>query len=495
VSTPAVPLGREQTSFFGHPRALSTLFFVEMWERFSYYGMAAILVLYFTATPAGGGAGLSVASASAIYALYVALVYVSSLPGGWLADRVLGARRAVLIGGAIIALGHFIMAHGALVMVVIGLAVIIVGSGLLKPNTTSMVGDLYSDDDPRRDSGFSLYYMAVNLGAFLSPLVCGYLAQAYSWQAGFAATAVGMTAGLVHYVIDWRGLGDLGARPKNSLSADERRALWTPAAIGAAVLVALAVVGFVLRPSLEAVEQALTAVVVVLPIGYFLWLIKPGDRPRVERRRLTALFVLFLATAAWYAVVAQAGSTLNVFADLDTQREVLGFRVPAAWFQSINPVCILLFAPVLAWLWMRLGDRQPSTPAKFAMGLLLVAVSMVLMIGAGQYAPVEGRATVLVSPLWLVVVYLVQTIGELLISPIGLSVATRLAPANATSQILGVWFLSLAIGAALSGELAALYGMVGVQAYYGLLGLLMLGAAVALVLLRGPLLQWMEGVR
>jgi POT family proton-dependent oligopeptide transporter len=380
-------------------------------------------------------------------------------------------------------------------MVVTGLAVIIVGTGLLKPNTTSMVGDLYSEDDPRRDSGFSVYYMAINLGAFLSPLVCGYLAQTYSWQAGFAAAAVGMTAGLIHYVIDWRGLGDLGARPKNPLTPDERRAMRMPAALGVVVLVALAVVGFVLRPSLAAVEQALTAVVVVLPIAYFLWLIKPGDRPRVERRRLTALFVLFLATAAWYAVVAQAGSTLNVFAEMDTQRDLFGFSVPAAWFQSINPICILLFAPVLAWLWVRLGDRQPSTPAKFAMALLLVATSMALMMVAGQYTPVEGRATVLVSPLWLVVVYVVQTIGELLISPIGLSVATRLAPANATSQIMGVWFLSFAIGAALSGELANLYGLVGVQAYYGLLGLLMLATAAALVLLRGPLLQWMEGVR
>jgi POT family proton-dependent oligopeptide transporter len=482
-------------SFFGHPRALSTLFFVEMWERFSYYGMAAILVLYLTDAPSSGGAGLSAARGAAIYALYVALIYVVALPGGWLADRALGARLAVLIGGAVIAAGHFIMALGPLGAVVAGLVVIVLGTSLLKPNTTSMVGDLYGSDDPRRDSGFSLYYMAINLGAFLAPLVCGYLAQAFSWQAGFAAAGVGMALGLAHYVIDWRGLGDVGAHPRRPLAPGEHHRFLILAAIGVALLVAAAVALSALRVPLEMIRQGTTIAIVALPLAYFAYMLGVQQRPAIERRRLAAMFILFLATAIWFAVVAQAGSTLNVFGEEDTQRRLLGLTIPASWFQSINPIAILLFSPPLAWLWLRLGNRQPSTPAKFTMALLLVAASMGLMVVAARYAPADGPAPVLVSPLWLVAVFLVQTVGELLISPVGLSVATQLAPLRERSQIMGVWFLALAVGAALSGELAAFYGVVNVPTYYALLGLLLLATAAIIALLRRPLLSLMEGVR
>jgi len=494
VDAAATAAARDR-SFFGHPRALSTLFFVEMWERFSYYGMAAILVLYFTAGPSAGGAGLSVSQAAAAYALYTGLIYVVSLPGGWLADRLLGSKRSVLIGGGIIAVGHFVMAHGSLVAVGLGLAIIVVGTGFLKPNTATMVGDLYAADDPRRDSGFSIYYMSVNLGAFLAPFVTGYLAQAVSWQAGFAAAGVGMTLGLAHYLLDWRALGPLGAHARRPLAPDVERRYLGRAAVGlGAAVVALALVLVVLRVPVEALEQVVSWALVVLPLGYFVVLLR-ADRPAVERHRLMALFILFLATAAWFAVVSQAGSTLNVFAEDDTRRVLQRFTIPAPWFQSINPVCILLFAPPLAWLWTHLDQRQPSTPAKFAMALLLVAASMGLMVAAARYAPTNGPATVLVSPLWLVAVFVVQTLGELLISPIGLSVATRLAPPQSASQIMGVWMLSLAVGAALSGELANLYDRMSVQTYYMILGAIMLGTSLAIALLRPTLLRLMEGVR
>ncbi len=490
-----VTVAARDRAFFGHPRALSTLFFVEMWERFSFYGMAAILVLYFTANPSAGGAGLSVVQAAAAYALYTGLIYVVSLPGGWVADRLLGSKRSVLVGGAIIATGHFVMAHGSLVAVGIGLAVIIVGTGFLKPNTATMVGDLYAADDPRRDSGFSIYYMSVNLGAFVAPFVTGYLAQNVSWQAGFGAAGVGMALGLAHYLFDWRALGELGDRPRRPLAPDEeRRFLGRAVLILGAAVVALALVVVVLRVPIETIEQVISWALVVLPLAYFVLLLR-GQRPAVERHRLTAMFILFLATAAWFAVVSQAGSTLNVFAEDDTRRQLLGFTIPAPWFQSINPVCILLFAPPLAWLWTHLGQRQPPTPVKFAVALLLVAASMGLMVLAARFAPTSGQAAVLVSPLWLVAVFVIQTLGELLISPIGLSVATRLAPPQAASQVMGVWMLSLAVGAALSGELANLYDVVGVSAYYGILGLIMLGSSLAIAALTPVLLRLMEGVR
>jgi POT family proton-dependent oligopeptide transporter len=388
------------------------------------------------------------------------------------------------------------MALGELFHVIMGLAVILVGTGLLKPNTTSMVGDLYDERDPRREAGFSLYYMSINLGAFLAPFVTGTLAQWVSWQAGFAAAGVGMTAGLIHYVLDWKGLGPIGAQPRHALPPAERPRVLVPAALGlVAVLGAAGLAVGVFHLSLEALEQVLTVAIVALPLAYFAWLIADRRRPPVERHRLTAMFVLFVATAIWFAVVAQAGSTLNIFAEQDTQRKLLGFAIPAAWFQSINPICILLFAPPLAWLWTRLGPRQPTTPTKFAVALVLVAVSMGLMAVAARYAPPDGPAPILVSPLWLVAVYVVQTVGELLISPIGLSVATRLAPPQAVSQLMGVWFLALAIGAAVSGELAALYTLVGVSTYYLLLGLLLVISAALLFVLKGPLLRLMEGVR
>jgi POT family proton-dependent oligopeptide transporter len=496
VQPAAVVSRARERAFFGHPRGLSTLFFVEMWERFSYYGMAAILVLYLTADATAGGAGLSVPEGAATYALYTALIYVVSLPGGWLADRVLGAKRAVLFGGATIAAGHFTMAFGGSRGVYAGLAIIIVGTGLLKPNTTSMVGDLYEEADLRRDSGFSLYYMAINLGAFIAPLITGYLAQAIGWHAGFAAAGVGMAIGLTHYALDWHGLGDVGALPRRPLPADERRRDTLRATVGlVAALVVLAVLLGALRLPLQTLQQWVNWTLVVLPLAYFVYMLRQPGRPAVERHRLTAMFVLFLATALWFAVVSQAGSTLNVFAEDDTQRAMWGFTIPAPWFQSINPVAILLFAPPLAWLWTHLGTRQPPTPVKFAVALFLVAGSMAMMVVASRYAPLSGDAAVLVSPLWLFGVFIVQTIGELLISPIGLSVATRLSPPSQTSQLMGVWFLGLAVGAALSGELAALYGMVGVSAYYGLLCLLMVATGGAIAVLTPWLLREMEGVR
>jgi POT family proton-dependent oligopeptide transporter len=262
-----------------------------------------------------------------------------------------------------------------------------------------------------------------------------------------------------------------------------------------AALAILAVLLGALRMPLEALQQWVNWALVVLPLAYFVYMLRQPGRPVVERHRLTAMFVLFLATSLWFAVVSQAGSTLNVFAEYDTQRAMLGFTVPAPWFQSINPVAILLFAPPLAWLWTHLGTRQPPTPVKFATALFLVAGSMAMMVVASRFAPLSGEATVLVSPLWLFGVFVVQTLGELLISPIGLSVATRLAPPAQTSQLMGVWFLGLAVGAALSGELAGLYGTVGVAAYYALLALLMVATGAAIAILTPWLLREMEGVR
>ena len=479
------------------PTRLATLFFVEMWERFSYYGMAAILVLYLTANATAGGAACPSRRARLPTRCTRRSSTSSACPGGWLADRVLGAKRAVLIGGAIIAAGHFTMAFGGARGRVRRPRHHHRRDGPAEAQHDRMVGDLYDEDDPRRDSG-------------LLPLLHGdkpgglHRAAHHrlpgpggrNWHAGFAAAGVGMAIGLTHYALDWHGLGDVGAQPGGPSPRTSDDAPSCGPTIGlVAALAILAVLLGALRMPLQALQQWVNWALVVLPLAYFVYMLRQPDRPVVERHRLTAMFVLFLATALWFAVVSQAGSTLNVFAEYDTQRAMLGFTVPAPWFQSINPVAILLFAPPLAWLWTHLGTRQPPTPVKFADGALSGrgvdgddgrGVALRAAVGRGNGTRVAAVA---------LGVFVVQTLGELLISPIGLSVATRLAPPAQTSQLMGVWFLGLAVGAALSGELAALYGIVGVAAYYGLLALLMLATGAAIAILTPWLLREMEGVR
>ncbi|HEY2931580.1 MAG TPA: peptide MFS transporter [Acidobacteriota bacterium] len=408
----------------GHPGGLTTLFFTEMWERFSYYGMRAILVLFMVAPVAQGGLQFDNVKAGTIYGTYTASAYLTSLIGGWLADRFLGARLAVLIGGIIIASGHFSMAYPSLHSFYAGLVLIAAGTGLLKPNVTTMVGSLYSPTDPRRDAGFSVFYMGINVGALVAPLVCGTLAQSEgfksvlsgmgwraqdSWHWGFAAAGVGMVFGLAQYLFHRSRLEQVGNKPGR-------------------------------RPSLKPGTGSGTV---------------SEARQRLtpeEVKRIAVIVILFFFSAIFWMAFEQAGSSLNLFADQLTRNRIFGYDFPSSWYQSINSIFLIILAPVFSVLWLRLGDRQPSSPVKFSVGLIFAGLGFVVVAYA---ASLTGRGPV--GPMWLVVVYLLHTIGELCLSPVGLSTVTKLAPARLVGSMMGVWFLSLAVGNYAAGRLAGFF--------------------------------------
>ncbi|MFC0007561.1 peptide MFS transporter [Micromonospora siamensis] len=477
-------------TFFGHPRALATLFLTEMWERFSFYGMRAILVLYLTAASADAGLGLRESTANAVYGTYNAMVYLMALPGGWVADRLLGARRSVLWGGIVIAAGHYVMAIPTGWSVFAGMTLIVLGTGLLKPNISTMVGDLYDRDSPRRDAGFSIFYMGINLGAFIAPLVCGFLGEKINWHLGFAAAAVGMTFGVIQYVLGGRNLGDAGARPVDPLlGADRRRALrliGIGVAVLALVLLALGVAGLF---TVNSVVNLLTVATVVITVGYFARILTDREISSTERSRMKAYLWLFIFAAAFWLIYDQAGSVLNIFAADRTDRDVFGFTFPASWLQSVNPILIIIGAPLAAALWVKLGHRV-STPAKFAVGLILNGLSFVLMAAAAR-AAVGGD---LVSPWWLVAVYAIQVAGELALSPVGLSATTRLAPVKYASQMMGLWFLATAVGDAIGGQVARLAETWPEPTYFLTFGLASVVLGVAAVAASRHIRRMMAGI-
>ncbi|MFF5173624.1 peptide MFS transporter [Micromonospora sp. NPDC000089] len=477
-------------TFFGHPRALSTLFLTEMWERFSFYGMRAILVLYLTASVADGGLAIGESSANAVYGTYNAMVYLMALPGGWVADRLVGARRSVLWGGVVIAVGHYVMAIPARWSVFAGMALIVLGTGLLKPNISTMVGGLYDRDSPRRDAGFSIFYMGINLGAFLAPLVTGFLGEKINWHLGFGAAAVGMTFGVLQYVLGRRNLGDAGDRPADPLLGVDRRRALTRAGIGVlilvVVLVVLAVTGLF---TVDTVVNLLAVVTVVVTVGYFARILTDREISPTERSRMKAYVWLFVFAASFWLIYDQAGSVLNIFAADNTDRNAFGFTFPASWLQSVNPILIIIGAPLAAWLWLRLGHRV-STPVKFAVGLVLNGLSFVLMAAAAR-AAVGGN---LVSPWWLVAVYAIQVAGELSLSPVGLSATTRLAPVKYASQVMGLWFLATAVGDAIGGQVARLADTWPQPTYFLTFGLASVGLGLGAVMFTRHISRLMAGI-
>jgi POT family proton-dependent oligopeptide transporter len=473
-------------SFFGHPRGLSTLFFTEMWERFSYYGMRALLILFMTASVADGGLGFDTAVAGAIYGLYTSMVYMTTLPGGWLADRLIGQRRAVLYGGILISAGHFSMAVPSVATFYLGLFLIVIGTGLLKGNVSVIVGQLYAPADTRRDAGFSIFYMGINLGAFTAPLVCGYLGQRVDWHLGFAAAGVGMVIGVVQYLAGSRYLGRAGLHPTPARSHEEFARLKSRTAwLGILVTAAIAALGVsaytgVVPVTATRIADGAGYLLLIICVLFFGWLFISSNWTRDERKRLYAIGVFFLAAAIFWSLFEQAGSTLNLFADRDTRTTILGWSFPSSWFQSMNSLFVWSFAPVFAWLWIRLGRREPSTPVKFSLGLIFVGAGFAVLIVAARLAE-DG---VQVSPMWLTVVYLLHTFGELCLSPVGLSAMTKLAPARIAGLMMGVWFLASSVGNFIAGRLAGFYeamplpGLFTNIAVFGLVsGLLLLAVA------------------
>jgi len=437
----------------GHPRGLTTLFFTEMWERFSYYGMRALLVLFMTLAVAEGGLGFDNAKATAIYGTYTMSVYLLCILGGFLADNFIGSRKAVLWGGCIIASGHYAMAVPAEPTFFLGLGLVAIGTGLLKPNISTMVGGLYSIDDQRRDAGFSIFYMGINIGALVSAIVCGWLAQSpsfhgilesvgidphTSWHFAFGAAGVGMTFGLITYLRRAPTLAHVGDAP---LPEPDGSRPWGK--LGLVALASLALIGIMtLADHYRAVVYALF-VAQILAILFFAF------RPSLESRRMAAILVLFFAAQVFWALFEQAGSSVQLFADRLTDNRIFGLSYPSAWWQSVNSIWVILLAPLFAWLWLRLGSNAPSSPAKFAFGLLFVALSFIWMIPAAKLTT-EG----LVSPIWLLGLFFLQTTGEMCLSPVGLSTMTKLAPARLTGLVMGIWFLAAALGNKLAGVFA-----------------------------------------
>ena len=459
MATPA-----ESRGFFGHPTGLSTLFFTEMWERFSYYGMRAILTLYMTKSLAEGGLGFDERYASIIYATYVSSVWYLPLIGGWLADRIFGARRAVLIGGIVIACGHFSMAINSLLTFYAGLVLIACGTGLLKPNISAMVGQLYSDEDKRRDAGFSIFYMGINLGAFLSPIVVGFLAQSQTsrsfiaslgldpntaWHWGFGAAGVGMTLGLIQYLLGGKKLVGVGNKP-------DIRAATEPGVGVDSMTMILAIVGGVAGAAFgyyygeAGVLSALFPCVVGFFAGYLIGTTRLLNGE--EFKRVLVIFILFLFSILFWMTYEQAGSSLTLFADRLTETTLLGWQYPSSWFQAVPAIFVIIFAPIIGAVWQKLGDRQPSSPGKFTIGLFFAGIAFVVIAFASMLAS-NGR----VSPMWLVTVYFLQTIGELCLSPVGLSTVTKLSPARMVGLMLGVWFLSISIGSYIAGLTTRLF--------------------------------------
>ena len=494
-------------TWMGHPRGLMTLFFTEMWERFSYYGMRAFLLLYMTSAADVGGLGWGAAKAGPLYGLYTAMVYLMSLPGGWLADKFIGLRNAVFAGGIIIMCGHISLAMHGMPFFYLGLFLIVIGTGLLKPNISAMVGSLYSTEDNRRDAGFSIYYMGINLGAFAAPLITGFLSQSpvfrgwlthwgldpkNCWHWGFGAAAVGMFFGLLQYVLTGRHLGESGKRPAPpsdpAARTRERRSLL----VGAAVAIGVVVMTLMTKATLESIVGAMKWVLIVLPFVYFAMLFLQRGWTPVERRRLYAIPAFFVFATLFWSVFEQAGSTLNLFADRHTNNTVLGLGFPSSWFQSVNSVFIILLAPVFAILWGRLSrrGREPGSPIKFALGLLFAGLGFLIMVPASKLAGADGR----VSPLWLVSVYFIHTIGELCLSPVGLSTMTKLAPARVTGQMLGVWFLATSVGNFVGGSISGLFEKMPLPSLFGsVVGVTAVFTLIAFAIAR-PVKKLMGGV-
>ncbi|MHC8496602.1 MAG: peptide MFS transporter [Actinomycetes bacterium] len=462
-----------ERTFMGQPRGLATLFLTEMWERFSYYGMRAILVLYLIAppdgaAPPGAGLGLTVAVAAAIYGSYSSLIYLLPLAGGWVADRLTGPRRAVLMGGIVIAAGHFMMAVPVQLLFWVGLVVVAAGTGLLKPSISAIVGDLYTPHDTRRDSGFSLFYMGINLGAFIAPLIVGWLAESVSWHIAFLAAGIGMLIGICQYVIGGKGLGEAGkAVPKPATRREKVNAgrLLGIVIIGVAAVLIIDVLLFGF--SVDFITIALSITVISVAIAYFYRLFRNPDLTPVDRERVKAFAYLFLAAVVFWAIYDQSGSTLTEFAQEYTNTTFGSFQMPVAWLQSINPIFIIIFAPIFAGIWSYLGNRAPSTPAKFGIAIFGVGLSFLIMIPPAMAAETAQESAVW----WLVGVYLVQTWSELLLSPNGLSATTKLAPAGLLSQMLALWFLATAVGDSIGGQVVRLVEIVGYSWYFAILGL------------------------
>jgi POT family proton-dependent oligopeptide transporter len=456
-------------TFLGQPRGLATLFMTEMWERFTFYGMRALLVLFLVHSVTAGGFGLDDKTATAIYGLYNAAVYLAALPGGWIADRLIGAQRAVMAGGIAITVGNTLLAtstspHGFY----LGLVVIVLGVGLLKPNVSAIVADLYPEGGARLDAGFTIFYIGINIGGFLGPLVTAEAQVLWGQRAGFAAAAFFMAVGVLQFYLTKKHLGTSGAYVPPvvpAARAKQWRQLWVVAAIAA---VLLALVSFDVIPvSPVNLVRVIAYMIIGMAVLYFLYYFFIADLTREERRRGVVLAVLFVGCALFFSGFEQAGSSLNLFAERYTDRLVgwAHFVIPTGWFQSANSFFIFIFAPFFAWLWVMLAKRNlnPSAPAKFAIGVMLMGSGFLVMAAAASIVASGSK----VLPYWLIMTYVLHTFGELCLSPVGLSYYTKLAPKRFVGQMMGMWFLATSLGNLVASWIAGDFDATNVAAMPG----------------------------
>jgi POT family proton-dependent oligopeptide transporter len=505
-------------TIFGHPKGLMTLFFTEMWERFSYYGMRALLILFMTTAVFEGGLGFDDKTSGAIYGLYTMGVYLLALPGGWLADRLFGLKQSVWYGGIIIALGHFTMALPGVVKLFsssevekvalstfdtnsffLGLILIVLGTGLLKPNISSIVGQLYPAGSSKRDAGFSIFYMGINIGGFIAPIICGTLAT-YDWHLGFGVAGLGMVFGLIQYKLTSNTLVGLGDKPLFLSEAEKsgNKKLKINTSIILAVLAAVVAILFtgVIPIDVSAIAGASGTVIAIVAFGFLGYVIAFGGLDKADKNKVGVIAILFLFSAMFWSGFEQAGSTLNLFGERFTDRTVLGWEIPASYFQSINSLFIIIFAPFFGALWVWLGRRnlEPSSPLKFTFGLILLGVGFLIMYFAAKIAASGDLA----APTWLIMTYMIHTFGELSLSPVGLSLVTKLAPKNYGGQMMGIWFLSVALGNLFAGLIAgeasggSEEALAQMPDQYMLIVYTVMGSAILLFLLK-PVIKKMMG--
>jgi len=479
-----------------HPRGLYTLFFTEMWERFSYYGMRALLVLFMVDTIQKGGMGLSDKTATAIYGLYTAAAYLACLPGGWLADRIFGAQRSVWYGGIIIAIGHFVLAIPQTQTFYLGLILVVLGTGLLKPNISAIVGELYPEGGARRDAGFTIFYMGINLGAAIGPLICSTLGEKYNWHYGFGAAGVGMVLGLIQYRLSGKYLGTAGLRPGSDKVLNHQQRLGLVCGAFAIVaIVGLSLAG-IIRINPIRLARSTTTFIVAVALIYFAFVLFFYKLERTEKQRVGVILILFIAAALFWAGFEQAGSSFNLFAERYTVRNLFNYIIPAGWFQSLGPVMIITLAPVMAALWVNLARRNlnPSLPVKFGLGLIQLGVGFVITAAAAKLVAAGQK----VSPVWLTATYLVHTTGELCLSPVGLSSVTKLAPRRLVGQMMGTWFLAASLGNLIAGLIAGGFNAEAVhempRQYLQILVMPTI-AGILLILFARPIKKWMAGVQ
>ncbi len=478
-----------------HPQGLSTLFFTEMWERMSYYGMRGILVLFMTATISEGGMGLDPVNASAIYGIYASCVYLVTLPGGWIADRILGQQKSILYGGLVIMVGHFLLAVPNVQSFYLGLLFVVIGTGLLKPNISAIVGGLYENDEEKKQSGFTIFYMAINLGSILGFFICGYLGENIGWHYGFGAAGIGMAAGLVYFLFTKNRLGDIGAEPSYQIDKTLRKKYINYILLLMLIIVTLVLMGLngILTFNPLIIANYLTLFICFVAFSFFTYIYFFGNLSKEEKKKIILIAVLFFGAALFWSGFDQGGSSFNIFAKEYTDRIIFGWEYPASWLQIINPALVVIISPLMAYFWLYLGRKMldPSLPVKFGIGLILMAIGFFIIAVGANVALTQGVA----GAKWLLLTYLFHTVGELTISPIGLSAISSLSPKRYVGQMMGIWFLASSLGAILAGLLsgeATSEGLVSMPDLFNNIAYTSTIFGIILIIVARPLGKWIS---